>query len=633
MVKLSDPNRKDFIELTSNILDYKPTSDSLTLESSPFFDPEIQFDSSLRNKIQKLSYSETLEVFFNEDKYDEFITYHHKQNKNSQKLSQLEIEGAFDFTLQSILCSGFPGESYYRSMEFYNNAVAKKKTNKRNNGVFWKLAFPSTSCYSYIKTNEKEYTVINAIWLNDALSHPVYKRVIDYYTGYVFEKAGSIERDSIGKVKNIFMEKLNSLILDIYNNPNEWTIKEDRRSSDLDRRYSNQYLHVEPKKKELEDTLKGIFKNIQDYKGNSFLTLDLNSDNIGRFMRMYENVRKTLDRYKNSQQSSERKKKLQEILLKQVNSIQTKHPEIYTITKEFLETDEMIKQFRISLKNLTRTITEKDVDQLLTQYSAPFKNKLKTHVEQLKDILFKEDMFEAVINNIDYHSTRTKEDAAEIEKRLKKEFPNYSSFLTSISNLNDSREITNRTWKMEAYKILGRGKDELVEKTNTKKKEIQFFDILANCNENNMSCHSSITPAAQDFLNVGLDSLKRDNSIKDDNKANTDTNNLTVYEAYVHLNVMEGKVTEDNFRKILCPYSNHRLGKFVSKPKNNAKKNSLVHDILFIPLNDEVEKMSDLNTKEKINKSKSNTTTQKQGGKRRPKSRKIRTTRKCRYYS
>ena len=116
MVKLSDPNRKDFIELTSNILEYKPTSDSLPLESSPFFDPEIQFDSSLRNKIQNLSYSETLEVFFNEDKYDEFITYHHNKNKKSQKLSQLEIEGAFDFTLQSILCSGFPGESYYRSM-------------------------------------------------------------------------------------------------------------------------------------------------------------------------------------------------------------------------------------------------------------------------------------------------------------------------------------------------------------------------------------------------------------------------------------------------------------------------------------------------------------------------------------
>ena len=253
MVTLSDPNNKDFIELTSNLLDYKPISDSLPLESSPFFDPEIQFDSSLRNKLQKLSYSETLEVFFNEKKYDEIITYHKRDRQKIPKLSQQEIEGAFEFTLQSILCSGFPGESYYRSIEFYNNAVTKKKTNKRNNGVFWKLAFPSTSCYSYIKTNEKEYTVINAIWLNDALSHPVYKRVIDYYTGYVFEKAGSIERDSIGKVKGIFMEKLNSLILDIYNNPYLWKIKEDRRS-----RYPNQYLQEDPKKKELENTLKGI---------------------------------------------------------------------------------------------------------------------------------------------------------------------------------------------------------------------------------------------------------------------------------------------------------------------------------------------------------------------------------------
>ena len=291
----------------------------------------------------------------------------------------------------------------------------------------------------------------------------------------------------------------------------------------------------------------------------------------------------------------------------------------------------MIKNFRSILKDLTRKITVNDVN-LLNLYTAPFKNKLLSHVQQLKDILFKEDMFDAVINNIDYHSTRTKEDATEIETRLKKEFPNYSSFINSISNLNDSREITNRIWKMEAYKILGRGKDELVEKTN-KKKEIQFFDVLAKCNESNMSCHSSITPVAQDFLNVGLDSLKRDNSIKDDNQAKTDTNNLTVYEAYVHLNVMEGKVTEDNFRKILCPYSNHRLGKFVSKPKNNAEKNSLVHDTLFIPLNNEVEKNSDLNTKKKINKSKPNTTTQKQGGKRRSKSRKFRTTRKYRYSS
>ena len=592
MVKLSDPTNREFIQLTKDILDYSPTADDLQLELMPYFDPDIIFDMHIRNTILKLPYKEKLQVFFNENKYDEVIVAYHDKKKSQKSPTPSEIENSFEFTLQSILCTGFPVGNYYRSMEFYDTSVVKKMIKPNSRNPFWNMAFPSSSCYSYIKSNQKEYTVTGVRWLNDALSHPDYKRVIDFYARFMNEKQNSIEKNSLGKVKQIFMEKLNSFILDIYNNQELWKIK-DREES----RNRRQYIQSHIRQQEtilLEKSLKTIFIEIQDYKNSEFLDLSLNSDIVKSFIDKYENVKET---------DHNKKQKVQEILLKQLKNIKRDHPALYTDTDNFLNNDEKIKEFRKKLKDLVRKIREKDVDKL-NSYNAPFQDKLRSHVKFLKEMLFKEDMFESVLNNIDFYSTRKKEEVIEIEDLMKKVFPNYSGFLKSVADLNDLKEIGNTLWKKEAYKILGRGKHELILKSKKgNPSEKNLFETLAKCHHNNGNCHESISPIAPAFLDVGLDMLKNVNGPQDNE--NTVTTTLPIYEAYVLLDVVEGKVTGENFKEILCAYSDNLLGNYFVKPKNNVKKNYIAHDTLFVSLNGPLKRV--------------NNSTEKKGGKRKTK--------------
>lgn len=606
MVKLSDPNNNEFIELTKNILEYNPEANDPLLEQYPFFDPDIHFDSRLRNKIQKMPYKEKLQVFFNENKYDSVVGYINKQTNSNKKLTKKQIENAFEFTLQCILCTGFPVGNYYRSMEFYDNHETKKKVVGNRSNPILAMSFPSSNCYSYIKSNQKEYTVAGVRWLNDALSNPIYKNTIDYYGSYMLEKNERIQNNPLEKIKKIFNEKLNTLFLDIYHNRDVWAFQEEERVPYYISREKNDTI-------QLKKTLKKVFENIQKYEQSPFLRLEPNDNNIVSFMQQYENGENQMSRNRD-----QKKETVQELMILQYEAIKSEknsHRQLFSVVDDFLNKNVGIITLRNGLKDLVKKMNETDLE-TFSSYTAPFKTKFISHMKGLKDLLFKEDAFEAVFNKTDFYSIRNKKDTESIEGYIKKEFPNYSMFLDSINTLYNTIEITNPFWKHEIYKILGRGRDKLNKKTDAVQ-NTNLFEILVNCNDKNSQCHRSITPTSPEFLDVGLNLLKNYDNGNNKSGKKSFNSTTTVYEAFVLLDVVEGKINGDNLKGIMCPYSNNLLGNYFSKTANDSYKNYIVHDTLFVPLKEQVKQINDSIKIQKMRTKKNKTLKQqspKQGG-------------------
>ena len=237
MLSTSIPDNSGYIELTSDILNYSPVDGKIKkLAKYPFFHPTIDYP---RKEIQDLEYHKRLEVFFNYEKFKSFVLKNIGQTEKSessviQKNNVLEEEedfgnkleeekiltnkknSNFEFTIQTLLCTGFPVNNYFQSMEYYDPSIRTKSITLKGSSWFPFLPGRFDRNFSYLKLSDKIYTVSGVVWINDALSHPKYLPVIESYAKYNDEKKPSIIAKKESEVRERREIDMNLFLLNIY---------------------------------------------------------------------------------------------------------------------------------------------------------------------------------------------------------------------------------------------------------------------------------------------------------------------------------------------------------------------------------------------------------------------------------
>ena len=604
MVNISDPTVDEYVELTSSMLEY---GGKYKLDSLPYFDPDIEFVPELRTKIQDLTYDEKLEVFFNARRFEAVIEKFGKKKGKSKETREFEefmnkfsypirkeldkiptdkkknisgkihnrtfdtelekivaalessdspettktdlfgnkilsahkaeiiktlkkyiekrqyevvfsnAEKNFEFVLQTILCTGFPVSNYYQTMEFYDSGITNTKiTLKGSKGVF-DFILPSRfkPCFSYIKQNNSIYTSTGVIWLNDALSHPKYKAIVDAHKRHIEEKNKSDDKKK--KNTKAIDDELTKLISEIKAKPDIW--KEEVSQKEID---NINLLRTEQERENvyLRQTLQKLFLDIRDEE------------------------------------------------IKEGTPKKTPH------TPE----DEK----KENLKNTLKRINTSFIDTLFGNKSL-YKNELRKIMvnQKLIEMLYKEDMYAAVTENVSYDN-RDKRDIEEIERLMKLEYPNYSEFSNQMKLLEKERLITNPIWRDVAEKFAKKGESKSSSSSSIDKNEL--LDALVKCEEQNDRCTKKSGPTNLKYLSVGMDELKT----KEEGKA------LRTFEAYVHVMVAKGKLTEENYTGKICNYMDQVLGDYVQKNWINDDgkegENFILANTVFVDLTEELKK-------------------------------------------
>ena len=247
MLNTSIPDKSGYIELTSDVLDYSPPAGKKkqTLVKFPFFDPTADYP---RQEIQDLEYYKRLEVFFNEEKFKSMvIEFSNKKNAKIQKqeggtdisFSETKVKedekteddkekklkekeedekkiSNFEFTIQTILCTGFPVNNYFQSMEYYDPSLRPKSLTLKGSSWFPFLPGRFDRKFSYLKIGGGTYTVSGIVWVNDALNHPKYLPVIESYGKYKEEKKDDVIEKKQNELKERSELEMNMFILNLY---------------------------------------------------------------------------------------------------------------------------------------------------------------------------------------------------------------------------------------------------------------------------------------------------------------------------------------------------------------------------------------------------------------------------------
>ena len=243
MLNTSIPDVEGYVELTSDLMNYEVPSGKvpMILSKYPFFDPDANYP---RKEIQEMEYHKRIEVFFNQEKFKSVVLQFSSENKKDQdyvepddievdidEKTKKEQEDAvqeeakkqhrhknFEFTIQTLLCTGFPVNNYFQSMEFYDSKIRTKKFTLKGSSWFPFLTGRRFgTMFSHLKMKGGMYTVTGVVWVNDALNHPQYMAALDSFEKYTEEKKPEVNKEMREKVIKKRDLDINMFLLNMYN--------------------------------------------------------------------------------------------------------------------------------------------------------------------------------------------------------------------------------------------------------------------------------------------------------------------------------------------------------------------------------------------------------------------------------
>jgi hypothetical protein len=242
MLNTSIPDVEGYVELTSELMNYEVPSGKvpMILSKYPFFDPQANYP---RKEIQEMEYHKRIEVFFNQEKFKSVVLQFSSENKKDQdyvepheievdidnktkkeQADALEKEAKkqhrhknFEFTIQTLLCTGFPVNNYFQSMEFYDSKIRTKKFTLKGSSWFPFLTGRRFSTmFSHLKMKGGMYTITGVVWVNDALNHPQYMAALDSFDEYTDEKKPEVNKEMREKVLKKRDFDINMFLLNMY---------------------------------------------------------------------------------------------------------------------------------------------------------------------------------------------------------------------------------------------------------------------------------------------------------------------------------------------------------------------------------------------------------------------------------
>jgi hypothetical protein len=206
-----------------------------------------------------------------------------KERKRQKKISN------FEFTIQTILCTGFPVNNYFQSMEYYDPSIRTKSLTLKGSSWFPFLPGRFDRKFSYLKIGGGLYTVSGVVWVNDALNHPKYLPVLESYGKYNEEKNPTELDKKQGELKDRMELEMNLFILNLYRdnlnqNSTVWISKNVsnlNRSKQTDRLNVNEILSYDIQIAFQEDVLRQLYNapeivdlfeelKVKDNSGNDY---------------------------------------------------------------------------------------------------------------------------------------------------------------------------------------------------------------------------------------------------------------------------------------------------------------------------------------------------------------------------
>lgn len=570
--------------LTKNILVYNTKT---KLEVYPFIHSSSTYKYST---INSLSYDEKIEVFFNKSKFITFLT-----DKTADDFDKNILNKNFEFTIKSIFSPNMGFASYKQSMSYYDLRFTPSISTFGYN-------FMNMNKYTYININGTIYTITSNIWLNDALNIPIYRNVIKKYYD---------SRDEISSVKKLQRDNennteilLNLISLDITYNIQE--LNKPNRSNTTDK-----YI--------IQQDDGNINKNIEtvldDFKLHSYNKLlyirsfQLNDDNtftsrnkrnprlIQNFIEFIKNNNNITNTLKHPRK--ERFHMLIEYILKNMNSIEQ---EKYVQIKKFI--NHFINEISKSngLKSQLLYFLRKHQTNTFEKINIKFFLQFKEIFVKLEDELSKITVFNFINSggkdkSFDFNN-----------KYFKEQFPNFSSFIDTLVDIGKQKNVSNKQWR----KVIDSHNNELpnYQEDDDDKDNENIFDYIMKCFKNNEDCTNSLKPSK--YMHFSLDTIIKD----DKNLKSSDIS--TVYEGYIRLNLVKGKIDNKTFTKELkCDYYDN-----YQNIQNDPNDNNDLLDMQLVSFEDKIKKQTkDNNQKEKMKDSneKKNKTIKsiKKGGKKR----------------
>lgn len=516
--------KKEKQELTSSL--FSPMyNGSKNLDMYPFFEPSLAYPYT---KLLAMTYDKILEFFFNKKFFLKMMDIGDEYEYKKTNISETNLKN-FEFMIQSLFPNG-KLSVYSQSMEYYSSL------NRPATYSFMGFFQPAKLPYTYIKLNGNEYTVNDVVWLNDSLNHPKYYDVIMSFSKTLeeMEKLKNAEEKEKKKTKRI----LESFCLDML-----------FRIETVYKTYAYRRNDRDGFVSEIRDIMETI---VETFKRNSLPELKMLRDHeitlsndvkiINRATNKKKEIQKQMIDIINkhnlsSKLRSNKKERIQMFyeLILQNDEILEAYPAIKAYTDIFRGSTNKLQQ---DILAFVGTYDLDDIRKIRTPYSSsmmPYIEEIKKNVE-LND----------VIEYVQFGSTYSlNENQMNI---LKNKFPNFQKFVEKLLALHKERVMYNKTWRKVTKNTVSQSNEKITNNTLG----MSLFETSVGCLKKNSSCKN--IENVNEYLDIGIDMLK---------------GSPVMYEAYLRLNLIDGRMTEQKFGEIKCKYYDD-----IDASKNRPEKNN-----------------------------------------------------------
>jgi hypothetical protein len=535
-------NKMTFTKNLLNLKGYK----GRPLDMYPYFAPYKVYRKA---KIQRMTYLERVELFFNRQRFEQVIFGRKsKTKKKMAKRKRIEMDEGleslkdknFVFTVKMLFSTAFPiVDNFSQSSDYFNQDITRSFSFKGTNLEFFPfLSGKFDKKFSHLNLGGEIYTVTKVIWVNDVFNHPLYNRIVDNYRKIKDDmEALSIREEGLIDRK----EKLMKVLYD----------EKDEKWNPIVEAITSYTTNME--KSRISETLLAIktaetdikaFRMIPDKKNTpettSTATTKITKVELKTFFDKHNNI--------SNKSENESYKQALSAIWRKVGSLV---PSIESIIKTSFISGES-RRFLNGISN--------DVDDI---------NIMSTAIDYIKKFEFR-------------FPKESRERRQKIKDIIRQIFPKANEFSEQLANFAKDRNIGNEKWNRL---IQSRQLDETVKKS---------FDKLALCYTND-NCNVQDDDASR-YIEVKLDEIT--------NRPQDAT--VEMYEAFLQVNIIEGEVTNKNYNKIKCTYLDEELDNFLDNFINPQDDWNVQNEKNFFSVKEVVQQANQALGKEKTKRQEQN---------------------------
>lgn len=539
-------NKMTFTKNLLNLKGYK----GRPLDMYPYFAPYKVYRKA---KIQRMTYLERVELFFNRQRFEQVIFGRKsKTKKKMAKRKRIEMDEGleslkdknFVFTVKMLFSTAFPiVDNFSQSSDYFNRDITRSFSFKGTNLEFFPfLSGKFDKKFSHLNLGGEIYTVTKVIWVNDVFNHPLYNRIVDNYRKIKDDmEALSIREEGLIDRKEKLMkvlydekdEKWKPIVEAIQSYTNNM---EGSRISEtllaIKTAKTDIYAFLEKKSEKSEE------KKLE--KSETSTTAKITKSELGIFFTAHKNI--------SNKSENESYKQALSAIWRKVGSFV---PSIESIINSSFISGES-RRFLNGISN--------DVEDI---------NIMNTAIEYIKKFEFR-------------FPKESRERRQKIKDIIRQIFPKANEFSEQLANFAKDRNIGNEKWNRL---IQSRQLDETVKKS---------FDKLALCYTND-NCNVQDDDASR-YIEVKLDEIT--------NRPQDAT--VEMYEAFLQVNIIEGEVTNKNYNKIKCTYLDEELDNFLDNFINPQDDWNVQNEKNFFSVKEVVQQANEALGKEKAKRQEQN---------------------------